>query len=280
MKSNLIKAGLIMVILVPLLALNNSNYIINVDAAPVVESGAALGPGFDLDHSCNLTADIHSRETRDLPLHGKTIHTIGGMIGAYVEAINILNGTDYTLLQVYTALVQAHPEQRYSDKVSVYENEDINAKYNISVERAPSTIEEVKRVLSEGKIAACMVDTDKWLNEKGELWGKTGSHTGLIFYFDGTHYHMKTSVKPNAPYTESQLTDWLNDTSSRLVVYSRRSGSVNTSYNPIPSSSTPISASSSFREETYNGMRYCLSLPDNPTAAMPLVIFLHGRELF
>lgn len=49
-----------------------------------------------------------------------------------------------------------------------------------------------------------------------------------------------------------------------------------TNYTPIPSSDTPLNTRTGFWEDSYNGMRYYISVPDNPTEAMPLVIFLHG----
>ena len=49
-----------------------------------------------------------------------------------------------------------------------------------------------------------------------------------------------------------------------------------TSYTPIPSSDTPLDTSPGFRNEWYNGTHYYISVPDNPTEAMPLVVFLHG----
>ena len=80
----------------------------------------------------------------------------------------------------------------------------------------------LRKALSEGKLVAEIVNTTKWRNDKGKLFGKTGRHTGLIFYFDGSHYHMKTSVQPNGIYTESQLSDWLGNTSNKLVIYSKK----------------------------------------------------------
>jgi len=174
---------------------------------------------FDLEHAIKVTSDPHNSKHENLPWHGSTVGKHAGMIGAYVEAINILNGTDYTLLEIYNKIISLHPEQK-SKNVPVYENDDVNKLYNIKVERVSPNMNEIKKALSEGKLVAEIVDTTKWRNDKGNLFGKTGRHTGLIFYFDGTHYHMKTSVQPNGIYTESQLSDWLGNASTKLVIYS------------------------------------------------------------
>ena len=176
---------------------------------------------FNLEHAINVSSEPHKKEHENLTWHGSTVGKHAGMIGAYVEAINILNGKDYTLLEIYNKILSAHPEQKTKNK-PVYENYDINDYYNISVSRASANINEVKKALEQGKLVADIANTTKWRNEKGNLWGKTGQHTGLIFYFDGTYYHMKTSVKKNAIYTEAQLIEWLRDTKDRLIIYSRK----------------------------------------------------------
>ncbi len=176
---------------------------------------------FNLDHAINVTSDPHSDAHEDLPWHGGTVGSHAGMIGAYVEAINILNGTDYTLKEVYDKIISSHPNQK-AENEPVYENTDINDYYNISVTRAPANMTEIKNAISQGKLVAEIVDTDKWLDENGNFFGKDGRHTGLIFYFDGTHYHMKTSVKKNAIYTEEQLKEWLGDTKTELIIYSKK----------------------------------------------------------
>jgi hypothetical protein len=189
---------------------------------PSSDSGnAPTGAGFDLEHAKSVSAQIHAKEHKNLDWHGKIIDRNGGMIGAYVEAINILNGTDYTLKEIYDKITSAHPEQKHKNH-PVYENEDINDYYNISVSREDPTIENIKKALSEGKLVAEIVNTTKWRDEHGKLYGKTGRHTGLIFYYDGTYFHMKTSVKKDAIYTEAQLREWLGHTKTKLIVYSRK----------------------------------------------------------
>ena len=178
-------------------------------------------PSFDLEHAIKVTSDPHAKEHEHLPWHGSTVGKHAGMIGAYVEAINILNGTNYRLKEVYNKILSAHPNQKTKNE-PVYENEDINKYYNIKVSRAPANVNEIKKALAQGKLVAEIVDTTKWRDEKGKLWGKIGRHTGLIFYFDGKYFHMKSSVKLNAIYTESQLKEWLGNTKTKLIIYSRR----------------------------------------------------------
>ena len=177
--------------------------------------------GINLKHAIKVSAETHSKEHYYLQWHGGTVGSHAGMIGAYVEAINILNNTDYTLKEIYNKIISSHPEQKKKNK-PVYENKDINNYYHISVSRASANIKEVKKALAQGKIVADIANTTKWRNEKGNLFGKTGQHTGLIFYYDGKYYHMKTSVKLNAIYTESQLVDWLRDTKDKLIIYSKK----------------------------------------------------------
>lgn len=176
---------------------------------------------FDLQHAINVSSEPHAKDHENLPWHGSTVGKHAGMIGAYVEAINILNGTNYRLKEVYKKIISAHPKQKSSNE-PVYENEDINAYYNIKVSRASASVKEIKKALEKGKLVAEIVNTTKWRDEKGNLFGKTGRHTGLIFYYDGKYYHMKTSVKKNAIYTESQLKEWLGNTSTKLIIYSKK----------------------------------------------------------
>ena len=176
---------------------------------------------FNLKHAINVSSKAHAKEHENLKWHGSTVGKHAGMIGAYVEAINILNGANYTLKEVYNKIISAHPEQKSKNK-PVYENTDINNYYNIKVTRASASVKNIRKALDEGKIVAEIVNTTKWRNEKGKLFGKTGRHTGLIFYYDGKYYHMKTTVKKNAIYTEQQLKEWLGNTSTKLIIYEKK----------------------------------------------------------
>ena len=176
---------------------------------------------FDLEHAKKVSAEIHSSEHENLKWHGKVIGRNGGMIGAYVEAINILNNKDYTLKEIYKKIISAHPKQKYKNK-PVYENTDINDYYNIKVSRASASISNIKKALEEGKVVAELANTTKWRNGEGKTFGKSGQHTGLIFYYDGKYFHMKTSVQKDGLYTESQLKDWLKDAKIDLIIYSKK----------------------------------------------------------
>jgi len=179
---------------------------------------------FNLEHAINVGESIHTSENGHLKWQGETINDKGGTIGAYEEAINIFNGTDYHIYEVYDVLVKAHPELK--DKhIEPYELEDMNNYYHFSVTRAEANINEVDNALNAGKLVQLQVHSDKWRNSKGEHVSWPGYHSGLIFYFDGTHYHMKAAGKinqKNAIYTREQLIDWIGGTSKRLVIYTKQ----------------------------------------------------------
>ena len=178
---------------------------------------------FDLEHAIKVGESIHTSKNGNLKWQGKIIHHIGGTIGAYEEAINIFNGTDYHIYEIYDILVKAHPNLVYKH-IEPYKCEDINSKFGFTVSRASANINEVDKALSQGKLVQLMVGTNKWRNSKGKLLSWPGSHTGLIFYFDGTYYHMKAAGKinqKNAIYTRQQLIDWIGHTKNRLVIYTK-----------------------------------------------------------
>jgi len=178
---------------------------------------------FDLQHAINVGESIHTSKNGNLKWQGKTINNIGGTIGAYEEVINIFNGTDYHIYEIYDILVKAHPNLVYKH-IEPYKCEDINSKFGFTVSRASANINEVDNALSQGKLVQLMVGTNKWRNDKGKLVNWPGSHTGLIFYFDGIYYHMKAAGKinqKNAIYTRQQLIDWIGHTSNRLVIYTK-----------------------------------------------------------
>ena len=178
---------------------------------------------FDLEHAIKVGESIHTSRNGNLKWQGKIIHSVGGTIGAYEEVINIFNGTDYHIYEIYDILVKAHPKLVYKH-IEPYECEDINAKFGFTKSRAPANINEVDKALSQGKLVQLMVGTNKWRNDKGKLVNWPGGHTGLIFYFDGKYYHMKAAGKinqKNAIYTRQQLIDWIGNSRKRLVIYTK-----------------------------------------------------------
>ena len=199
-------------------AKNNTN---NNNSNSVSPSG---NTSFDLEHAINVGESIHTSENGHLKWQGETIDDKGGTIGAYEEVINIFNGTDYHIYEVYNVLVKAHPELK--DKhIEPYDLEDMNSNYHFSVSRAEANINEVDNALSAGKLVQLQVHSDKWRNSKGEHVSWPGYHSGLIFYFDGTYYHMKAAGKinqKNAIYTREQLIDWIGGTSKKLVIYTKQ----------------------------------------------------------
>jgi hypothetical protein len=180
---------------------------------------------FDLAHAISVGESIHLPENGDLEWQGNIVHHKGGTLGAYEEAVNIFNGTDYHIYEVYNVLVRAHPELK-TDHLEPYECPDINNFYGFTVSRAPSEINEIDNALREGKLVQLQVHSNMWRNAEGELVDWPGFHSGLIFYFDGSLYHMKAAGsinQKNAVYTREQIIDWIGGTSKQLVIYTKHS---------------------------------------------------------
>ncbi|MBR0427707.1 MAG: C40 family peptidase [Clostridia bacterium] len=178
---------------------------------------------FNLEHAINVFDGIHARENGNLKWQGEIVHHRGGTLGCYEEAVNIFNGTNYRIYEIYDVLVKAHPELKHSGK-EPYKCEDVNYKFNMKVSRAKANITNVKDALKQGKLVQLMVNTNKWRNSRGEWVSWKGTHSGLIFYFDGVHYHMKAAGKinqKNALYTEQQLIEWIGNVGNRLVIYTK-----------------------------------------------------------
>ena len=183
----------------------------------VKESSSSI----DYKFAKKVTSNAHAKQHENLKWHGSTVGKHAGMIGAYVEAINILNRSNHTLKEIYNTIIKLHPNQKYKN-VPVYDNKDVNSIYNIKVTKSSVSISKIKKALEEGKVVAVLSNTTKWRNEKGKLFGKSGPHTGLLFYYDGKYYHMKTTVVKDGLYTEQQLREWLRGAQSKLIIYSKK----------------------------------------------------------
>ena len=200
------------------------------ESSPTPENVAADGSDirpvtFDLAHAISVGESIHLSENGDLEWQGKIVHHKGGTLGAYEEAVNIFNGTDYHIYEVYDVLVNAHPELK-TDHLEPYECEDINDYYGFTVSRAPAEINEIDNALREGRLVQLQVHSNEWRDAEGKQVDWPGYHSGLIFYFDGSLYHMKASGtinQKNAVYTREQLIDWIGGTSKQLVIYTKHS---------------------------------------------------------
>ena len=198
------------------------------ESSPTPEDVAADGSDirpvtFDLEHAITVGESIHLSENGDLEWQGKIVHHKGGTLGAYEEAVNIFNGTDYHIYEVYDVLVNAHPELK-TDHLEPYECEDINDYYGFTVSRAPAEINEIDNALREGRLVQLQVHSNEWRDAEGKQVDWPGYHSGLIFYFDGSLYHMKASGtinQKNAVYTREQLIDWIGGTSKQLVIYTK-----------------------------------------------------------
>ena len=178
---------------------------------------------FDLKHAISVGESIHSSINGNLEWQGKIVHHKGGTLGAYEEVVNIFNGTNHHIYEVYNVLVNAHPELKTSH-LEPYECEDINNYYGFTVSRAPAEINVIDNALREGRLVQLQVHSNKWRNAQGEQVDWPGYHSGLIFYFDGSLYHMKAAGKinqMNAVYTREQLIDWIGGTSKQLVIYTK-----------------------------------------------------------
>ena len=178
---------------------------------------------FDLKHAISVGESIHSSINGNLEWQGKIVHHKGGTLGAYEEVVNIFNGTNHHIYEVYNVLVNAHPELKTSH-LEPYECEDINNYYGFTVSRAPAEINVIDNALREGRLVQLQVHSNKWRNAQGEQVDWPGYHSGLIFYFDGSLYHMKAPGKINqkdAVYTREQLIDWIGGTSKQLVIYTK-----------------------------------------------------------
>ena len=186
----------------------------------LVDGGSEVRPvTFDLEHAITVGESIHLSKNGDLEWQGKIVHHKGGTLGAYEEAVNIFNGTDYHIYEVYDVLVNAHPELK-TDHLEPYECEDINDYFS----RAPAEINEIDNALREGRLVQLQVHSNKWRNAEGNPVDWPGYHSGLIFYFDGSLYHMKAPGKinqKNAVYTREQLIDWIGGTGKQLVIYTK-----------------------------------------------------------
>ena len=178
---------------------------------------------FNLEHAITVGESIHLSKNGDLEWQGKIVHHKGGTLGAYEEAVNIFNGTNYHIYEVYDVLVNAHPELK-TDHLEPYECEDINDYYGFTVSRAPAEIDEIDNALREGRLVQLQVHSNKWRDSEGKQVDWPGYHSGLIFYFDGSLYHMKAAGKINqmdAVYTREQLIDWIGGTKKQLVIYTK-----------------------------------------------------------
>ena len=190
----------------------------------LVAGGSDISPvRFDLEHAITVGESIHLSKNGDLEWQGKIVHHKGGTLGAYEEVVNIFNGTDYHIYEVYDVLVNAHPELK-TDHLEPYECEDINDYYGFTVSRAPAEINEIDNALREGSLVQLQVHSNKWRDAEGKEVDWPGFHSGLIFYFDGSLYHMKAAGKINqmdAVYTREQLIDWIGATKKQLVIYTK-----------------------------------------------------------
>ena len=179
---------------------------------------------FNLEHAIKVHDNIHRAENSDLPWHESKLGYCGGSIGAYTEAVNIFNEKDYRIYEVYEVLVKAHPELITSGK-EPYLCTDVNNYYHMEVTEIEPTVASMKKALDEGCLVQKIANSDKWRDDKGNLLSWPGFHWGLIFYYDGTHYHMKAAGnidQSDSIYTAAQLQEWLSVLSWNAIKYCKK----------------------------------------------------------
>ncbi len=203
---------------------NNSSYINSNDKAKQVipttddyEKGDSKNnntstTSFNLEHAIKVHDNIHYEGNSNLPWQGKTVGNYGGDIGAYTEAINILNETDYRIYEVYKVIVSKHPDIT-TTQYNIAKLNDVHDYYNIKTTTIKANIESIDNALKKGKLVHGVSNSNAWTDDKGNHKEWKGTHNGLIFYYDGKYYHMKAAGsinQNNSIYTKEQLQLWLN----------------------------------------------------------------------
>ena len=220
-----------------------------------------------LEHAKNVEHYIWSDENKNLYWNGGTSEkgdgygmSGGGDLAAYADAVDILWNKDYSLREIHSKIKELSPET-LEDGKNLFKSKKIEEYFNIKVERADRTVESIKAALSEGKVVTTLSKSGLWIG--GNKWN-SNQHWGLIFYFDGTHFHMKAGGSgriKDGLYTPDQLKYWLEKDSSqfgKVYTFSRGDGSG-------PSLSTGSNLSNSlqgiirFRRHDRDGNEYYLT---------------------
>ena len=178
---------------------------------------------FNLEHAINVHDNIHWSGNSNLAWQGKLVGNSGGDIGAYTEAVNILNETDYRIYEVYNVIVSKYPDITTKSR-SIAKLYAVNEYYHIKSSIVKDNIDMVDEALQNGKLVHGATTCNCWTNDKGEHVEWKGTHNGLIFYFDGTYYHMKAAGSINQKdsiYTRAQLETWLADSARSLILYEK-----------------------------------------------------------
>lgn len=191
------------------------------------EAGEKSNISFNLDHALQVGDYVHAKENATLQWNGQNLGPIGGSLGAYTEAVNILNEKDYRIYEIYNVAMSYHPEAATHTTKDIYQMTDVNDHYNLKVSNIDRNVSAIKQALLEGKLVQAITDTNLFRNSKNELVSWSGRHWGLIFYYDGTYFHMKNAGsirQKDAIYTESQLQEWLASSNfqARPIVYERK----------------------------------------------------------
>ena len=177
---------------------------------------------FNLQHAIKVHDNVHWKGNSNLPWQGKLVGNYGGDIGAYTEAVNILNETDYRIYEVYKVIVSYYPDIT-TKQMNISKLTKVNNYYNIKTGTIPANMESINKALQKGQLVHGVSTNNHWTDSKGNHAEWKGTHNGLIFYFDGTYYHMKAagSINQNdSIYTTEQLQLWLDGCPMKnIIVY-------------------------------------------------------------
>lgn len=181
---------------------------------------------FNLQHAIQVGDYIHAKENESLQWNGNNLGPTGGAMGAYTEAVNILNEKDYRIYEIYNVVASFHPEVKTNTNKDPHQMNDVNNYYHLKVSYIPRDVNSIKNALIQGKLVQAITDTNLFRNSSNKLVNWSGRHWGLIFYYDGEYFHMKNAGsirQKNAIYTESQLSEWLDSKNikGRPIVYEK-----------------------------------------------------------
>ena len=187
-----------------------------------------------IDHAVRVNDNIQWKGNKELKWHNEKLIKTGGDIGAMTEAIDVLNGKDYKIKDIYQYMIKVDPK-RATDKRQPYSCTKLKQHYGIKstvVAREDVTPDKIKEWLADGKLLAIKSNANRWRDADNKLvsWNNT-AHWGLIFYWDGKYFHMKdtgSARQPNGTYTPTQLENWLEGNAGSGVLYYKSSG---TGYN-------------------------------------------------
>lgn len=204
-----------------------------IDGKNAIVEGSPYSSGW-IKHARKVFDSVKTsaNSSKKLAWHGGTVANKGEDLGIFTLAIDVLNGQDYKIKSVYDYIVKVDPDRK---KDSRYPHTCKKAKqhYGISsksVDRSEITAENIKTWLSQGKLLTFQSKANKWLDDDANWFKWTGSHWGLVFYWDGKHFHVKAAGHKreleDMLYTPEQLDELIKDgTDKKGILLYKSSGS-------------------------------------------------------